>query len=149
MKSCIISLAVPVDNMNRILSSNWLPKRTNKVSNFWTMPVVESQKSTEERQNKENMKDCRRLIVLQTQLAFFLGSGSKKVILDSFKIKRNLLLNDVKVLNRAKESEANIQSSWSKTFLTLSVIHLHFQPTTAFFSERKEKIIAVKHLLSG
>ena len=149
MKSCIISLAVPVDNMNRILSSNWLPKRTNKVSNFWTMPVVESQKSTEERQNKENMKDCRGLIVLQTQLAFFLGSGSKKVILDSFKIKRNLLLNDVKVLNRAKESEANIQSSWSKTFLTLSVIHLHFQPTTAFFSERKGKIIAVKHLLSG
>ena len=55
------------------------------------MPVVESQKSTEERQNKENMKDCRGLIVLQTQLAFFLGSGSKKVILDSFKIKRNLL----------------------------------------------------------
>ena len=149
MKSCIISLAWPVDNMNRILSSNWLPKRTNKVSNFWTMPVVESQKSTEERQNKENMKDCRGLIVLQTQLAFFLGSGSKKVILDSFKIKRNLLLNDVKVLNRAKESEANIQSSWSKTFLTLSVIHLHFQPTTAFFSERKGKIIAVKHLLSG
>ena len=81
MKSCIISLAVPVDNMNRILSSNWLPKRTNKVSNFWTMPVVESQKSTEESQNKENMEDCRRLIVLQTQLAFFLGSGSKKVIL--------------------------------------------------------------------
>ena len=149
MKSCIISLAVPVDNMNGILSSNWPPKRTNKVNNFWTMPVVESQKSTEESQNKENMKDCRGLIVLQTQLAFFLGSGSKKVILDSFKIKRNLLLNDVKVLNRAKESEANIQSPWSKTFLTLSVIHLHFQPTTAFFSEQKEKIIAVKHLLSG
>ena len=42
------------------------------------MPVVESQKSTEESQNKENMKDCRGLIVLQTQLAFFLGSGSKK-----------------------------------------------------------------------
>ena len=138
-----------MDNMNGILSSNWLPKRSNKVSNFWTMPVVESQKSTEGSQNKENMKDCRGLIVLQTQLAFFLGSGSKKVILDSFKIKRNLRLNDVKVLNRAKESEANIQSSWSKTFLTLSVIHLHFQPTTAFFSEQKKKIIADKHLLSG
>ena len=98
---------------------------------------------------KKIWKDCRGLIVLQTQLAFFLGSGSKKVILGSFKIKRNLLLNDVKVLNRAKESEANTQSSWSKTFLTLSVIHLHFQPTTAFFSEQKKKIIADKHLLSG
>ena len=34
------------------------------------------------------------MIVLQTQLAFFLGSGSQKFILDSFKIKRNRSLQD-------------------------------------------------------
>ena len=58
------------------------------------MPAVESQKSAEDRQNKENINDCRGFIVLQTHLAFFLGSGSKNIILASFKIKRNRMLND-------------------------------------------------------
>ena len=44
---------------------------------------MESQQSLEDRQNKENINDCRGFIVLQTQLAFFLGSRSQKVILDS------------------------------------------------------------------
>ena len=59
------------------------------------MPV-ESQKSAEDyhKRNKENINDCRGLIVLQRQLAFFLGSGSQKFILDSFKIKRNRSLQD-------------------------------------------------------
>mgnify|MGYP007020701712 CR=1 FL=1 len=59
------------------------------------MPV-ESQKSAEDhhKRNKENINDCRGFIVLQTQLAFFLGSGSQKFILDSFKIKRNRSLQD-------------------------------------------------------
>ena len=34
-------------------------------------------------QNKENISNTREFIVLQTQLAFFLGSWSKKAILDS------------------------------------------------------------------
>ena len=59
------------------------------------MPV-ESQKSAEDhhKRNKENINDCRGFIVLQRQLAFFLGSGSQKFILDSFKIKRNRSLQD-------------------------------------------------------
>ena len=44
---------------------------------------MESQKSLEDRENKENINGCREFIVLQTQLAFFLGSLSQKVILDS------------------------------------------------------------------
>ena len=48
------------------------------------MPAVESQKSAaEDRQNKENLNDPRGFIVLQTQLAFLLGSRCQKVILDS------------------------------------------------------------------
>ena len=47
------------------------------------MPAVESQKSLEDRQNKENRNDCSGFIVLQTQLDFVLGSRSWKVILDS------------------------------------------------------------------
>ena len=35
------------------------------------------------KQNKENISNTREFIVLQTQLAFFLGSWSKKAILDS------------------------------------------------------------------
>ena len=60
------------------------------------MPEVKSQKSAEDhhKQNKENIKDCRGFIVLQRQLPFFLGSGSQKFILDSFKIKRNRSLKD-------------------------------------------------------
>ena len=60
------------------------------------MPEVKSQKSAEDhhKQNKENIKDCHGFIVLQRQLPFFLGSGSQKFILDSFKIKRNRSLKD-------------------------------------------------------
>ena len=83
MKSCVISLAAPVVNMKRILCPNWLPKRTDRVCNYWKLPAVESQKSLEDRQNKENRNDCSGFIVLQTQLAFVLGSRSWKVILDS------------------------------------------------------------------
>ena len=93
MKSCVISLAAPVEK--RIHRLHQLPERTNRVCNFQTMPV-ESQKSAEDhhKRNKENINDCRGFIVLQTQLAFFLGSGSQKFILDSFKIKRNRSLQD-------------------------------------------------------
>ena len=83
MKSCVISLAAPVDNMKRILISNLLPERTNRVRNFWKLPAVESQKSAEDRQNEENINYNHGFIVLQTQLAFSLGSRSQKVILDS------------------------------------------------------------------
>ena len=38
MKSYVISLAAPVDYMKRILSSNWLTERTNRVRNFWKLP---------------------------------------------------------------------------------------------------------------
>ena len=82
MKSCVISLAAPVVNMKRILCPN-CPERTDRVCNYWKLPAVESQKSLEDRQNKENRNDCRGFIVLQTQLAFVLGSRSWKVILDS------------------------------------------------------------------
>ena len=66
------------------------------------MPV-ESQKSAEDhhKRNKENINDCRGLIVLQRQLAFFLGSGSQKFILDSFKIKRNRSLQDRSFIKKA------------------------------------------------
>ena len=48
------------------------------------MPAVESQKSAaEDRQNEENINYNSGFIVLQTQLAFSLGSRSQKVILDS------------------------------------------------------------------
>ena len=65
------------------------------------MPAVESQKSAEDRQNKENINDCRGFILLQTHLAFSLGSGSKNIILASFKIKRNRLLNDKSFIDKA------------------------------------------------
>ena len=52
-------------------------------------------------ENKENINDCRGFIVLQTHLAFFLGSGSKNIILASFKIKRNRLLNDKSFIDKA------------------------------------------------
>ena len=41
---------------------------------------METQKVAEDSQNKENRNDSREFVVLQTQLAFFLGFLSKKVI---------------------------------------------------------------------
>ena len=54
MKSCVISLAAPVENMNRILNSNRLPGGgVAKIGRGQT--------------NKENINDSHEFIVLQTR----------------------------------------------------------------------------------
>ena len=57
---------------------------TYKVRYFWTMSTTKSLKAAEDGLYKEEVKRLLGFIVLQTQLAFFLGSRNKKVILDSY-----------------------------------------------------------------
>ena len=59
-------------------------ERTYKVRNFWTMSVTKSPKAAEDSQTKKKFNDPLWFIALQTQLAVFLGSRNKQVILDSY-----------------------------------------------------------------
>ena len=44
---------------------------------FWAISAMKSQKTAEESHNKENIKNPRGFIVLQTQMSFSLGSGNR------------------------------------------------------------------------
>ena len=76
--------------MRRVPCSDWLPKplgivvfdpaqeeEVHGAVIFWAISAMKSQKTAEESHNKENIKNPRGFIVLQTQMSFSLGSGNR------------------------------------------------------------------------
>ena len=123
MKSCIISPAGPVENMNRILSSNRLPG--GGVAKI----------------GRGQAKQRKHLVGLLSYKHDLRGKTKSFLILNSFKIKRNSSLNNKFFIDKAcsikmtgywlrSSSPFFIDIIMVKNAYTFSGIHLHFQPTS-------------------
>ena len=116
MKSCVISLAAPVENMNRILNSNRLP-------GGGVAKIGRGQ--TKQRKHKRLSR-----VYCATNTTFEV----KQIILNSYLFQNEILIlltilasfflslfllteRKLRSIKRETKNEANVQSLWSKTHI--------------------------------